>query len=829
MALDAYREKRDFSLTAEPRGEETHAEGDFFCVQKHAARRLHYDFRLEMDGVLKSWAVPNGPSLVPGEKRLAVHVEDHPREYGDFEGVIPAGEYGAGAVLLWDRGHWRPVGDPRKGYAKGHLEFELRGEKLKGRWRLLRMAARRGEKHENWLLIKARDEAARDPEDPDILEEAPLSVKTGRGVEDIAEKGPSAGGVEATKRIDWRAELSALPDAKEAPLPEFVPPALATSVKSPPAGNRWIHEVKFDGYRIEARIASGRVQFLTRNGLDWTEKFGEDLASAFRRLPLERALIDGEVVVLSKAGAPDFSALQAALSEGRSDRFIFYAFDLLYLDGYDLRGLAQRARKALLREALAGAPAHISYSEHFDEDGARVLRHACRLGLEGVVSKRADAPYVSGRGTNWLKAKCLARQEFVIGGYAPSTAARNAIGALALGVYEGRNLRYVGRVGTGFSASVAEKLFARLEPMRVDKSPFAERLPAQDARRLRYVRPELVAEIEFRAWTAEGRLRHASFRGLREDKAAEEIVRETHPQEDTTPGEQRATLQLTHPDRLFWPEEGVTKEGLAQYYSDVWRYAAPFIVGRPLALLRCPDGILGERFFQKHAWKSLPESIERINDPKEGDAEPLISVKDFDGMIGLVQSAALEIHPWGSTVADWERPDMIVMDLDPGEGTSWESVIAAAQETKTRLNEAGLAAFVKTSGGKGLHVVSPLQPKAEWPGVKAFTKAIADGMAGDSPGRYVSTVAKSKRRGKILVDYLRNQRGQTAVAAYSTRARAGAPVSAPLAWEELNPGIGPAYFDIFNMPTRVNALERDPWDGFREAAAPLENARKRRK
>ncbi|RWP22930.1 MAG: DNA ligase D [Mesorhizobium sp.] len=846
MALETYRKKRNFSVTPEPQGRRAPRTGNSFVIQKHDATRLHYDFRLEMDGVLKSWAVTKGPSLIPGEKRLAVHVEDHPLEYGNFEGTIPKGEYGGGTVLLWDRGTWTPIGDPHRGYAKGHLDFELHGEKLGGRWHLVRMAGKPREKRENWLLIKGDDDAARTERDPDILDERPESVATGRKIDDVA--GEEPGWSSKTGRIRRRRggstrpapaeeapatvsvpEPSKIKGAKKAALPDFVEPTLATLVSSAPSGERWLHEIKFDGYRLQARIEAGRVKLLTRSGLDWTKKFGKAVVSALADIPVGTALIDGELVVETSAGASDFSALQADLSEGRSDRFHFYVFDLLHLDGYDLRDVALIKRKELLEKIIGSNSGIISYSGHFEEDGVLVLRHACRLSLEGIVSKLRDAPYRAGRSKNWVKSKCSARQEFVVAGFIPSTTSRKAIGSLVLGVYDHGKLHHVGRVGTGYTAAVAESLFKKLERMRVPSSPFDERLSAEEARQVRYVRPDLVAEVEFRAWTADGNLRHASFRGLREDKPAKEIVRETPKTSKAAPQPQRRTVKLTHPDRLYWPDEGVTKEGLADYYAEVWRYASPYIVGRALALVRCPNGISGEQFFQKHAWKGLNPNIVLVHDPKDPPDERLISINDLDGLIGLVQSAALEIHPWGSTVSDWERPDTIIMDLDPGEGVSWEAVIEGAVETRDRLKDAGLVPFIKTSGGKGLHVVAPLKPKAEWPEVKAFTKAIADSMAADSPNRYVSTITKSKRRGKILVDYLRNQRGATAVAAYSTRARPGAAVSMPLAWDELGPSIGPAYFTVENTPTRLASLSSDPWQDFHAAAAPIEDRAKRRK
>lgn len=796
-----------------------------------------------MDGVLKSWAVTRGPSLVPSEKRLAVHVEDHPLAYGDFEGTIPKGEYGGGTVIVWDRGTWEPIGDARKAYVKGHMEFTLDGEKLHGRWHLVRMHGKPGEKRENWLLIKGDDEFAVAEGEGDLLDERPESVKTGRDIEDVA--GEEPGWSSKTGRIRKSSKKKTEPKAQEkdelaveapdpsdikgarkAKLPDFLPPTLATLAAAPPAGERWLHEIKFDGYRLQARIEAGRVKLLTRSGLDWTKKFGKAVVSALAALPVGKALIDGELVVETGTGASDFSALQGDLSAGRDDRFTLYLFDLLHLDGYDLTRLPLEARKTLLEKLVPGPESVLRYSGHLDENGALVLRHACRLSLEGVISKLRDAPYREGRSKSWIKSKCSARQEFVVGGYVPSTVSRHAIGSLVLGVYKNGKLEPVGRVGTGFSAPVAADLFKRLSRMRTDESPFGRKLTAEEARQARYVRPELVAEVEFRAWTGDGHLRHASFRGLREDKPAKEVVAEM-PKSKTaaTPKAEkppRHTVRLTHPDRVYWPDEGVTKEGLADYYSEVWRYIAPHIVGRPLALLRAPTGIDGQTFFQKHAWRGINAKIIEVQDPAKKDDEPYVAIEDLHGLIGLVQSAVLEIHPWGSTLADWERPDRIIMDLDPGEGVEWQAVIDAAEETRKRLEAAGLEAFVKTSGGKGLHVCAPLKPSARWPAVKAFCKGVADAMAKDSPDKYVSTITKSKRRGKILIDYLRNQRGMTAVAPYSTRARPGAAVSMPLAWDELNADIGPAYFTVENTPTRLQALTADPWADFRKAAIPLQ-------
>jgi bifunctional non-homologous end joining protein LigD len=831
MALETYRKKRNFAATAEPKGAASPlADSNIFVVQKHDATRLHYDFRLALDGVLKSWAVTRGPSLNPDEKRLAVAVEDHPLEYGDFEGTIAKGEYGGGSVIVWDNGTWAPIGDAHRGLKKGHLEFELHGQKLNGRWHLVRMHGKPGEKRENWLLIKGDDEFARQADGADILEDRPESIKTGRTIDDLKGESPGwsskTGAIEKPKRAEPTAATpnrAAIEGAAKGPMPGFLEPMLATLTKAPPTGDRWLHEIKFDGYRLQAHIEDGEVTLWTRGGLDWTKKFGDSVREALRNLPLRTAVIDGELVAEDSSGVSEFSLLQADLSEGRSDRFAYYAFDCLYLDGYDLREAALIHRKELLSQLIGANSGAVRYSSHFVEDGKLVLQRACALGLEGIVSKTSRSVYVSGRGKSWVKAKCSAKQEFVIAGYVPSSTGRKAIGSLALGVYEGADLRHVGRVGTGFSSGVAEALFTRLDAMRVRSSPFAKKLTTAEARQVRFVRPELIAEVDFRGWTGDGLLRQASFQGLRDDKPAREVVRETTMATNAAPERPKSSVTLSHPDRVYWPDEGVTKEGLADYYAEAWPFMKPLIVDRALALVRCPDGIGGQTFFQKHAWKGLNRNIVLVNDPAE--PEPLISIRDFDGLMALVQSAALEIHPWGSTVTDWERPDMIVMDLDPGEDVDWPSVIAAAEEVRERLKKAGLASFVKNSGGKGLHVVSPIEPKAEWPAVKAFTKAMADSMAADSPERFVSTIPKARRHGKILIDYLRNQRGMTAVSAYSTRARPGAPVSMPLAWEELSPEIGPGYFTTRNAPARLSSVA-DPWADFRAAAAPIEEERK---
>lgn len=838
MGLASYRQKRDFRVTPEPTGDAAPAGGHMFVVQKHAARRLHYDFRLEMDGVLKSWAVTRGPSLVAGTRRLAVHVEDHPLDYGGFEGVIPRGQYGGGTVEMWDRGTWIPLHDPAAGLAKGHLDFELHGEKLRGRWHLVRMRPRRPERRENWLLIKGEDDAARAASDPDILEEQPDSIATGRSIAQIAAgriaTGQIAAGQSAARQgtadtvtADGAAAPAApggLPGARAGTLPDFVAPALASLARLAPRGPQWLHEIKFDGYRLLARIDGGHVRLLTRTGLDWSDRFGPRLAAALAALPVRHALIDGELVVERPDGASDFSALQADLSAGRTDRFAFYAFDLLYLDGYDLQAAPLDARKGLLHRLVSAETGVLRFSAHFDVAGDAVLRQACRLGLEGVVSKLRNAPYRPGRSRDWMKTKCGARQEFVIGGYMPSRSAPRAIGSLVLGVHDAHDrsrLVHVGRAGTGFTADMARDLFRRLAPLTIPRSPFASPLTAVERRDIRYLRPELVAEIAFQGWTADGHVRQASFRGLREDKPAADIIREETPLAPTG-----RAMDLTHPDRLYWPEAGITKQDLAAYYAAIWPHIAPFITDRPLALLRCPTGIGGARFFQKHPWQGAGKPVVALHDPRAAAGERLIGIRDLDGLIALVQAASLEIHPWGATSRDWEHPDLIVMDLDPGEGVPWPAVVAAAREVRARLEQAGLAAFAKLSGGKGLHVVSPLAPRADWGMVKAFARGLAQDMAADSPGAYVATLSKARRHGRILIDYLRNQRGATAVAPYSPRARPGAPVATPVAWDELGPDIGPAHFTLGTIAARLAAPTADPWAAFHAAARPLEAARR---
>jgi bifunctional non-homologous end joining protein LigD len=826
--LKSYREKRDFARTREPKGAVGKAKGARFCVQKHAARRVHYDLRLEMDGVLKSWAVTRGPSLVPETKRLAVRTEDHPLKYLTFEGVIPKGEYGGGTMIVWDKGKWTPEFDPEYGLEKGHLSFFLDGKRLKGQWHLVRLKPKAGEKTESWLLIKAEDEFARPPGAADILEEETASVTSGREIaevaaaEDVRTDHKARAKVAAARKVD-PPDPSRVKGAKRGLLPAFVEPSLAAPTDRAPSGNRWIHEIKFDGYRSQARIDGKEVKILTRKGLDWSKRFTA-IAKTLSKLRLASALLDGEIVVEDTAGRSSFASLQSDLQEGRQDRLVYYVFDILYLEGSDLRPVPLIDRKALLRQLLGALPAsaNVRYSDHLDDGGEAMFEHACRLGLEGIVSKRRDLPYRSGRGDHWLKRKCVLGQEFVIGGYVASTASKGAVGSLAVGYYDDGALIYAGRVGTGFSEETSRLLARELAAIARNDSPF-KAVPAEARKGVRWVEPEKVAEIEFRAWTNDDILRQSSFKGLREDRDPKEIRREEGGKLSKTMATKRkrpaaANSRLTHPERLLWERQGVTKQGLADFYTAIADWILPHIVRRPLALLRCPTGIDEQCFFAKHPWKGLDKAIHPVD---TGDDEPMLWIEDLDGLIALVQSSALELHPWGATIDDLDRPDRLIFDLDPAEGLAWDAVLDAAREVRQRLQDAGLESFVKTTGGKGLHVVVPLVPDADWKTAKAFAQDIADAMAKDSPKRYVATLSKKARRGRVFVDYLRNDRGSTAVAAYSTRAREGATVSTPVAWDELSPEIKGDHFTVETLSRRLDVLKGDPWEALSKVKQKL--------
>ncbi|HWK69136.1 MAG TPA: DNA ligase D [Rhizobiaceae bacterium] len=826
--LEQYRAKRNFRITGEPRGRRRRKDtepGLAFVIHKHDATRLHYDLRLEHDGVLWSWAVTRGPSLDPSEKRLAVHVEDHPLDYATFEGVIPAKQYGAGPVIVWDRGTWKPEGDPAAGLKKGHLRFELQGEKLHGTWHLVRLRPRGGEKRENWLLIKSKDDFATTR--GDVLEDEPRSVKSGLTIEEVAkgEHGDGKAKPKATSR-----KTADKTKSRGQSLPDFIPPCLARLESTPPVGDYWLHEVKFDGYRMQARIEGGKVTLKTRTGLDWTDRFGTAIPSALAEFDCDTALIDGEIVVPDDKGGSSFSALQLDLSEHRTSRMVYYVFDLLHLDGEDMTGEPLLHRKEKLRDLLSGAElGPLRYSEHFDEPGKVVLEHACRMGLEGVVSKRADAAYRSGRGFDWIKSKCTLRQEFIITGYIPSDKSGRDLRSLVVGYHDGGRLKPAGHVGTGFSQRNTKGLKKKLDALRTDESAYEG--AAGRERRVVWVRPELVAEIEFRSWTRGGNIRHASFQGLREDKPTSEVVMErpesgSKASETNPPAKAGArsrattTVELSNPDKKLWPDEGISKQDLLAYYATVWPRMERYVVNRPLALVRAPDGVGGQRFFQKHASAGMHDAIGRMKDPEDG--EELLFIRDFDGLAGLVQLGVVEIHIWGATIDKIETPDQIVFDLDPDEGLDVEEVRRAAMEVKDKLDDLGLPNFVKTSGGKGFHAMVPLKPKADWAAVKGFAHDFAHAMAEAAPDKYTATLSKKARKGRIFIDYLRNGRGSTTVAPYSSRAKKGATVSMPIPWKMVADGTGPADFTIDGAETSARLKAADPWKDFFERGKALE-------
>ncbi|HYM02041.1 MAG TPA: DNA ligase D [Stellaceae bacterium] len=837
MGLEEYRRKRDFARTPEPSGAGKKRAGDrpLYVIQKHAARRTHYDFRLEMDGVLRSWAVPKGPSLDPAEKRLAVEVEDHPVEYGGFEGVIPKGEYGGGTVMLWDRGWWEPVGDPAAAFAKGDFKFVLHGEKLRGRFVLVRMKRREQDKSDNWLLIKERDAAARPGSGEAVVNDELLSVASGRDMAAIAKDADRVwrsgqGEVTAPGKAKKRAppiDPAGIAGAQRAKtMPEFTP-QLATQAAHAPPGEDWLHEIKFNGYRILAAIRRGAAKLVSRNGLDWTAKFPE-LAQALAELPVKDAVLDGEVVHIAKSGATSFAGLQDDLSAGRTAGLVYMAFDLLFLDGWDLSGSKLIDRKAALQALLAkgGAP-QLRYSDYHRGRGPEFFASACSFGLEGIVSKRADARYRPGRGTQWLKIKCVNSEEFVVVGFTDPEGARSGFGALLVAYYTPKGkLVYAGRIGTGFSDKVLTGLRARLETL-AQKKPTVSLPEGLSPRGVHWVKPELVAAVSFAEWTGDDILRHATFLGLREDKPARDIVVVPGNRADAVAAAPRPSaeigrdgaalvdgLRVTHADREVYPALGISKLAVAEYYAAVADRMLPHVAERPLSLLRCPDGIAGQCFFQKHLASGGYRGIKQVEIRGKDGREPHVMIEDKDGLIALVQMGALEIHPWGSTIANVEKPDRLIFDLDPDEGLGWDQVVAGALAVRRALEELRLVSFVKTTGGKGLHVVVPIKPTLRWDAAKEFTRAVVTGLAAAAPERYTDTVAKRARRGRIFIDYLRNGRGATAVAAYSTRARPNAGISAPLTWQEVENGVRSDQFTILNIAQRLQSQRADPWADF---------------
>ncbi|HLI11177.1 MAG TPA: DNA ligase D [Alphaproteobacteria bacterium] len=884
--LSSYRAKRNFGKTAEPTGKAKvkPAEHLRYVIQKHAARRLHYDFRLELDGVFKSWAVTRGPSLDSRDKRLAVEVEDHPLDYGDFEGTIPKGQYGGGTVMLWDRGFWAPEGSkpPAEALRAGELRFVLAGEKLRGGWVLVRMARDRNRgKRTNWLLIKHRDADAR-PGGTEALLAEDRSVASGRSMAEIAagkKPGPKpfmlASGKAAAANAVWqsdRSEDAADGDGRKAQsrplreeiaaagrsdmaregrgrvqIPDFVPPQLCRLVDRPPSGKAWAHEIKFDGYRVQLRVQNERVTVKTRKGLNWTPKF-PSLAKAARDLP--DCLIDGEIVALDENGVPDFASLQAALSEKADGDLIFFAFDLLFANGRDLRPLPLSERKAALRSLLDNVQSRampIRYVEHFETGGDAILKSACRMSLEGIVSKRLDAPYRSGRGDAWTKAKCRAGHEVVIGGW---TGQATHLRSLLVGVHRGKHLVYIGRVGTGFGTARAKDILTRLKAVASRKSPFGGVGAPRKEPNVHWVKPQLVAEIEFAGWTESGMVRQAAFKGLREDKPAEDVEAERpeagggdvvqpglgqRPRRASASARSRAALvmgvAISNPDKALWPDAGdqkpVTKLDLARYYEEVGPWMIRHLQGRPCSIVRAPDGIAGERFFQRHAMQKMSNLLELVT--VSGDRKPYLQIDRVEGLIAVAQIAGLELHPWNCEPGHPDRPGRLVFDLDPAPDVPFDRVVEAARELRERLEEFGLVGFCKTTGGKGLHVTAPLaQPKKNWttwPEAKAFAEEVCRQMAADSPDRYVVNMAKSRRAGRIFLDYLRNDRLSTAVAPLSPRAREGAPVSMPLPWTQIRAGLDPAKFTIRTASALV--AKNHAWQDYFRAGHSLTPAVRR--
>ena len=861
--LSTYRKKRDFEKTAEPSGEvpvKPSAQRRF-VIQKHDATRLHYDFRLEFDGVFKSWAVTRGPSLDPHDKRLAVEVEDHPLDYGDFEGTIPKGQYGGGTVQLWDRGYWESD-DPEKGFKKGDLKFTLHGDKLHGSWVLVRMRHdRSGGKRTNWLLIKHRDDYAREGEANDILEKD-RSVASDRSMDQIAAGKGNAPKPFMTKAAGrgkadhakadavWHSNRGDAAEARAGPkkaaasaktarvneLPEFVAFELCTAVEQPPSGAGWGHEIKFDGYRVQMRVADGKATLRTRKGLDWTDKF-KAIAKAAATVP--DAMIDGEIVALDQKGNPDFSALQAAISDGKTDRLIFYAFDLLFAEGEDLRRLPLWERKARLRQLLDARQQKaepIRYVEHFEANGADVLESAKKLSLEGIVSKKLSAPYRSGRSENWTKTKSRAGQEVVLGGWKTT---QGKFRSLMAGVYRGDHLAFVGIIGTGFGQDTVRRIMPALKKAETDKSPFGGKDAPRKASGVHWLKPELVAEIEFAGFTEGGNIRQAAFKGLRQDKPASEVVAEKPAMVNVIKPAPKASSKSTEvmgvviskPDKALWPDagdgEGVTKLDLARYFEAVGDWLMPHLKGRPCSVLRAPDGIKSEQFFQRHAMPSTSDLLTLVK--VSGDRKPYLQIDRVEGLAAVAQSGGLELHPWNCAPNAPDIPGRLVFDLDPAPNVDFADVIEAAKEMQQRLEALGLESFCKTTGGKGLHVVVPLtygaKDKVTWKEAKAFAQGVCQWMANDHPGQYLLNMSKKLRTGKIFLDYLRNDRMSTAVAVLSPRARQGATVSMPLTWAQVRGDLDPKRYTVRSVPALL--AKSKAWDGYDDAASSIKSAMKK--
>lgn len=794
LDIETYNRKRDFTKTKEPKGRKLKGKGDSFVVQKHDASHLHWDFRLEMDGVLWSWAVPKGPSLDPNEKRLAMRTEDHPLDYGDFEGTIPAGEYGGGTVMLWDQGRWipHPDKDPRKTIEEGHLHFTLEGERMKGEWVMFRLKPRPGDRRETWMLKKVTDDYANADNGDELVDEAVTSVTTGRTMAEIAS------GTDV-----WRSNRGgqkggrAKKKAADAP-PAFRPPQLATLVDDVPAGSQWLFEYKYDGYRLLIATGAGAATAWTRNGKDWSDKF-RALVKAAANLP-PGCLIDGEAVALNDEGRPDFQLLQSTLKESRGKNLAFYAFDLLVDRGEDITRLPNIERKDRLKSLLAGVSPPILYGDHVIGQGEHLFREICKQGGEGLIAKKADAPYRGERARSWLKIKCIQRQEFVIVGWSESDK-RRGFRSLLLATRDGRKMTYAGKVGTGFNGALIEELMERMEPLATDKA--AVEVPRADRKGAHWITPKLVAEINFTEFTSDGVLRHPSFIALREDKPASQVVREVpkhleeasvkaKPKPASRGKEKRKTpedfgIEISSPERVIYPELGLTKKDLADYYAAVEPLIMIDVAERPMTLIRCPGGRTGECFFQKHDKGTFGPHVKQIPiEEKDGHFEDYLYFEDIRGLLASVQMGTMEFHGWGSKVDKVEYPDRLVFDLDPDEGLDFGKVKEAAVRVRDLVAQLGLKSFPLLTGGKGIHVVVPLDATADWAQVKSFADRFSRAVSEAEPDRFTANIRKVQRKGRIFLDWLRNQRGATAVMPYSARAREGAPVAAPVTWDELD-------------------------------------------
>jgi bifunctional non-homologous end joining protein LigD len=854
--VSEYTRKRNFDITSEPpetagRARSGQGKALSFVIHKHDARNLHYDFRLELDGTLKSWAVPKGPSLDPKNKRLAVHVEDHPLGYGSFEGSIPEGQYGAGDVIVWDRGIWQPHGDPRETYKAGKLKFTLIGEKLTGDWALVRTHLQGSGDKEQWLLIKEKDEAVRSADEYDIVADKPESVVSGATVgEGRASAKSSTRNTAATAPVAEKkpaGKTAKKQAAKKTAIPQKLSPQLATLMDTPPEGE-WLYEIKFDGYRIMTRILDGEARMITRNGHDWTERLPLQ-AKAISELNLGDGWLDGEVVVLNDAGLPDFQALQNAFDIGRSKDIVYYLFDVPFLNGEDLREKPVEDRRAALKKLLGKQKKGLlRFSDAFSASHRDIIESACLLSLEGVIGKRAGSVYQSRRSPDWIKLKCKLRQEFVIVGFTKPQGSRSGFGALLLAVNEeGAGLVYAGRVGTGFNQKTLAELFEKMQPLEQDASPLGKKLTSAQGRGVHWIKPTLVGEVEFGEWTREGIIRHSAFIALRSDKPASEVVHEypktpkdikapfkpnasktSASKTDEPAGKPKAASKrdskdkievagvlISHPERVIDKRSGLHKIDLAHFYESISDWILPHLDHRAVALLRCPEGVEGEQFFQKHAERLAIPNIKQLDPKLDPGHARLMEIDSVQALVGAAQMGTIELHTWGSTYDKIELPDHFVLDLDPDPALPWRSMIEATQMTLSVLDELGLDAYIKTSGGKGMHIIVPLARKADWDTVKAFAKALAQFISEQLPERFTATSGPKNRVGKIFIDYLRNTRGASTVAAYSARARPGLPVSVPVSRDELASLKSSDQWNIANLQKRLRKLKADPWAGYK--------------